>query len=296
MEFALNLVCKVLRVILPEIRIHTWGGYGSQIYGIYLYLELENVIPYRRSRIFVHTSGITERSSEISHYKHIKSTEISDFNSNVLEGDKAKKIEKNVLRTRAEKWIRNFLIISGFLSESNNTHELNRIKPWVLTIRGHYTRIQFNIKTLERLYKAIEGNNQLGERDDCLGIQYRLGDLTKLSNKYPTSPDAILDAIHQIDLGEIKRAIVFSDSLDEALDLLRTKWPNQIFLEGSSAGPEEAILKLCKCNYFIGTTAKLSVWIVVFRVLLLKNSNNFIQENFKEELEAHGILSGITYY
>lgn len=296
MDFALNRIYNVLRTILPEIRIHTWGGYGSQLYGVYLYLELENVIPYRKCRIIVHTSGITERKSEISQYMHIKSTQISDFNPKGLDINQSKKIRKYVLSIKAEKYIRKFLSISGFLSESNTTREFNQIKPWVLTFRGHYTRIKFNIKTLERLYKLIEGDNQIGECDECLGIQYRLGDLTKLSDKFPTSPDAILDAINQINPAEIKRAIVFSDSPDEALNLLRTKWPIKFPLEGANAKPDETILKLCKYNYFIGTTAKLSVWIVVFRVLILKNLNNFMQESFKAELQEHGILKGTTYY
>jgi len=245
----------------------------------------------------VHTSGVTERKSEIRKYKDIKSFEVADYAmKNQFVTIAARGFQQNYIFF-LKTFLKKITLRLGFLSESNTLDELNATKPWVLSLRGHYTRIPFNTDSLRLLFELIDRN--LDEKKvikDNIGIQYRLGDLVSLENKSPVRPQSILTCIQKISITSNPGIQIFSDSLPLALDLLRPLIPDTIEIQGVVAEPDEAIILLSKLPYFIGTTAKLSVWVAVFRSLLLFQSNTYICSSFEKELNSHGVTHLVEYY
>ena len=73
MKFSLN-------TLLPNLRIHSWGGLGSQLFAAHIVLRLKQQYPGRRVRVIVHTSGVTKRYTELNFTRlGIKIIEIDDF-------------------------------------------------------------------------------------------------------------------------------------------------------------------------------------------------------------------------
>ena len=48
-----------------KLRIHCWGGLGSQLYAVALIYDLLKRFPKRKITLYLHTSGATRRHSEI---------------------------------------------------------------------------------------------------------------------------------------------------------------------------------------------------------------------------------------
>lgn len=293
----MNYVNRIIRRILPKIKIHTWGGFGSQLYGVYLYLELERQLTYRRIQVVVHTSGITERRSEIKHIISINSSEILDYKPVDVFHSRTPNGSKCIFVPKMKRGIRKILLISGFLSESNSRSEFDSVKPWVLSLRGHYTGIHFRFDTLSKLYNLIQAGtfNQLEHRHH-IGVHFRLGDLVTLDKKSPTKPELIVSCIQQIEDQSLSIIKLHSDSLHLALSLLEPIIPEGFILEGTRAKSMETLSLLINSSHFIGTTSKISVWVAIFRVILFQNPNTYMQLSFKEHLEAHGVNYGIHYY
>jgi hypothetical protein len=297
MRLSLNFLNRVASRVLPKVQIHTWGGFGSQLYGVYLYFELEKRLPFRRLQIVVHTSGVTERFSEIAKYTNINSVQISDFNSYDRLADGLPNVGSSLTKSKIRKTFRKIALAIGVMSESNVTCELESIRPWILSTRGHYTNLVLDRFLTEKIYCLIQENSITGiQQNQVVGIQYRLGDLVGLENKFPTKPEAIDSCLKKIGNQDIKQILVHSDSLSLAVDLLRPFVPSGISLEGVPVTAEESIILLSNCSHFIGTTAKISVWVAIFRKLLLEKDNTFMQLSFEKQLKGHGITDGINFY
>ena len=50
---------------MPSIKIHCWGGIGSQLFTLALALDLNKRYPKRPIKFIFHTGGVTRRSLEI---------------------------------------------------------------------------------------------------------------------------------------------------------------------------------------------------------------------------------------
>jgi len=57
----------MIRYWVPPIRVHCWGGLGSQLFGWSLYEDLQIRYPSRRIHVYLHQGGVTQRPSEIDH-------------------------------------------------------------------------------------------------------------------------------------------------------------------------------------------------------------------------------------
>ena len=290
---AVHLITTKVKNLTPAIEIHTWGGYGSQLYGLYLTYYLESRYPFRRTRIIVHTSGVTRRPSEISKYKDFDSVEVDDFKGAPIEPLSIPKIS----RFRVRKLIRLAAIRFGFLSESNTAKDLHGMKPWVLALRGHYTEIQFEDESLGKLFLLLSSGT---ERDsltlNSLGIQYRLGDLVTLENKGPVRPELVAQQVNSLlnlHKFEIK---IYSDSGELALKLLSPLINSSVNMKIVEATAEQTINMLSQEEFFIGTSSKISVWVAVFRSLVLGRNGTYMPQSFEKELRAHGVTSQINYF
>ncbi len=65
---------------LPALRVHTWGGFGSQLFTAYLILKLQRDIPQRSIVAVNHTSGVSRRTTEFDFDSlGVASRQIEDF-------------------------------------------------------------------------------------------------------------------------------------------------------------------------------------------------------------------------
>jgi len=174
---------------------------------------------------------------------------------------------------------------TGLLSDLENTKAYDSIKPWLLTVRGHYTRYPFSSADLLKLYEVISSvdSEDLGGESmvDVLTIQYRLGDLLNLPEKGFVDSKLLSDIANFIvDKSRISKTILLTDSPAEAVQLLDTSNHNWKVV---NLAPISTI-KLCvDSSEFIGTNSKISFWITVFRALMNKESH--ITEVFQEKLQ-----------
>ena len=50
------------------LRVHCWGGLGSQLFALAHAYELRKKFPKRKIMLFLHTSGVSERFSELDFF------------------------------------------------------------------------------------------------------------------------------------------------------------------------------------------------------------------------------------
>ena len=69
-----------MKIKFFPISVHCWGGLGSQFFAWATVEKLKIKFPHREIRIILHTSGVTERFSEIDFLsKEITLKQINDY-------------------------------------------------------------------------------------------------------------------------------------------------------------------------------------------------------------------------
>jgi hypothetical protein len=273
---------------MPAVRIHCWGGFGSQLFAILQYWNLQRRFPGRKLVLVIHTSGVTRRDIETeSLLRNIPFKVVDDFERQRGPTTKQLKSSSKIEVIKAKLYILPKVLMktTGLLSDLENTKAYDSIKPWLLTVRGHYTRYPFSSADLLKLYEVISSidSEDLGGESmvDVLTIQYRLGDLLNLSNKGFVDSKLLSDIANSIvDKSHISNTILLTDSPAEAMQLLDTSNRNW---KVANLSPISTI-KLCvDSSEFIGSNSKISFWITVFRALMNKESH--ITEVFQEKLK-----------
>lgn len=272
---------------LRPIRIHCWGGLGSQLFALSLISDLLERFPGRRIVLIQHSGGVTMRDSEINLFlpNRVEIQHLNDFNS--LEAKNLESPSRILLTSR--KLLQLLLIKSGFLATSNTDMEYTRILPWVLTIRGHYayrTASQIFLKNL--LTSLSYKPKQKGEDRYIISLHYRLGDLLSLLEKNPITGYRVVSEINRVSAKQTFPVLkVFSDSTSEAKKLLEE---NGLGVEAIYNSPSTVgVIQEClDSDYFIGTSSKVSFWIITLRnYLMAANSNSLPKGN---EINIHPML------
>jgi hypothetical protein len=250
-----------------KLRVHSWGGLGSQLFALSLIFDLKKIFPKRGVILIHHTSGVSRRLFEIEKLidSNIKLKIIDDFkfiestNSNtkidaILEINKCfKKAVKITLETTK--------IYSNF----DRTKDLKEIKPWTLILRGHYSERKISEEFIKYYFKKLK-NDIESTTTDSLVVHYRLGDLINLPGKSIIPPDNLIEKIRIVLKSyDFKQVTVFSDSIDEARNSL-SQIDNFISnVEFSNSSTMEVMINSISAKYFIGTNSKVSMWIIKFR-------------------------------
>ena len=271
--------------IFSNIYIHSWGGLGSQLFAYSTAEYLGQKYPKKQISIVLHSSGVTKRAPAIDFlgdkYRIIVKDDFDDKSKNNTTVSKSKLKSKQILKIVMEK--------SHLVLEGNSTLEQRKIKPWTLVLRGHYSYAEISKNTLKIMAKKIEDSIQPGLRDNFkkasyIGLHYRLGDLVKLDNKSHIKPDLISTYVLQVAKdNHVNDIHVYSDDLVLARNLLSNKLNDSAFF--NEADIWVAVANLMHSDYFIGTNSKISVWIILFRLLNDPNSWNAIPLSMKENLE-----------
>ena len=271
--------------IFNKIFVHSWGGLGSQLFAYSTAEYLGQRYPKKQISIVLHSSGVTKRAPAIDFlgekYKIIVKDDFDDRLKSDTNVSKSKLILKQILKMIMEK--------SHLVLEGNSTLEQRKIKPWTLVLRGHYSYAEISKNTLRIMAKKIEdliepGFRQNFKKASYIGLHYRLGDLVKLDNKSHIEPTVISTYVLQVaKVNHVTNIHIYSDDLVLARNLLSNELNDSAFFK--EADIWVAIVNLIHSDYFIGTNSKISIWIILFRLLNDPNSWNAIPLSMKENLE-----------
>ena len=129
---------------LPALRVHTWGGFGSQLFTAYLILKLQRDIPQRRILAANHSSGVSRSTTEFDfHYLGVASQEIEDFKEREVTATGF--ISDKGVSGRFFHFLKGltvkFLKGTKIIIEANSDTSFSSINSWTLALRGHYTNI-----------------------------------------------------------------------------------------------------------------------------------------------------------
>lgn len=274
-----------------RIGIHSWGGLGSQLYAVALASEVETRFPNRCICIYVHSSGVTYRTNELSELNSgISLVNINDFKRHSLQAaaERRKFLPRwAISRRQLAGKLLSFFGIVGFVEE---TVDISHLKPWVKDIRGHYSTLSFRKASLERvsLLLRTQGSNVITnlEEQGFHVIHYRLGDLLTHANKPHIELDRIRNSIQASAIHMDRLPILlFSDSPKEAFDRISTFIdPKKLVVMESKAS--EALTYISKSKVFIGTNSKISVWGSILKCLEQNGVEIYLPLEIKHHLQC----------
>jgi hypothetical protein len=269
------------------INIHVWGGLGSQLFALALVEDLAQKFPKRSLRLVFHTGGVTFRKLDIapllSEYQFFVK---DDYVSQTTARDPGRSVNNfSSIVAQSKMLLKKLAVFLGFSSPLDSDRDFQRCKPWIMSVRGHYTYRVVSSFSIEKIVKKAQLSGMpiphIPSSNGVVGIQYRLGDLLDISSKSPIEPDLILQSGISLkkDYPEA-RFLLFSDSLQKAIELLDELGP----IESRNLDPWATITALTENEFFIATNSKISQWVVILRLHLDQNSHNLVPSRFYEEV------------
>jgi len=288
------------------IKVHIWGGLGSQCFAWALAIDLKVKFPTRRVHLIQHDAGVTRRKSEISFLnEEFRITSIQDFVENFSLGVSHSPFD-NIsykVKTRARSIFRKVILSFGIIAQANDDYAFAKLKPWVLSLRGHYSHRTISESTFLAMSKNQHGpfnlkQQQFGEPIEYLGLHWRLGDLRNLKQKKPLDSRRIIDTVKLISKinAQIQEVRIASDSISHALFEFDSNFsfPRNC---SKSTSTIPSLKEMISSNIFVGTNSKLSVWIAIARFYQLKNAISYLPVEIIHHvpLEARTHSSTIIY-
>lgn len=263
--------------LLPKIRVHSWGGFGSQLNTIALVHDLSNRFPKRKIEILMRTGGVHGATFEL------EDLGLNDLNITNLQIRKSNVISENIeldSKLRKLKTLLKYgLYKSGLYSSCNSREDFNSLKPWILTIRGSYNFYPSD-SFLDYLSKKLKSDYNDSYSKYNL-IHYRLGDLITLQTKKPIEEEVIIEQAKQVFLSNLnpKFCVISSDPEIAKNKFAAFNLPYKIdFLY---VKPSDVLKFGLRGTSFIGTNSKMSIWVVMLR-LHSKAGFNLLPRDFKK--------------
>ena len=261
---------------LPVLRVHTWGGFGSQLFTAYLILKLQRDIPQRSILAVNHTSGVSRRTTEFDFDSlGVASRQIEDFKRREVTATGF--IPDKGILGRFFQFLKvltvRFLKGTKIIVEANSDTSFSLIKPWTLALRGHYTNIILEKDLVKDLYELlINSQNHTKVNSSKIVIHYRLGDLLTLKEKSPVSTER-LDAILSSIISKDVVPMLLTDSSQDEF----SKYVSQSSMLQKcipvTLDPLHTLQLCIGADVFVGTGAKISLWAAIFRQFLLKQTS-----------------------
>lgn len=290
---------KFMRRILPAINIHIWGGLGSQLYAIALQVDLSKRYEFREIKFLFHTSGVTRREPELCFYSNTLITK-EDFEK---KNKKSVKLNHNKLIKISKLTIKHFLELFGFTATCNDDTQYDSLKPWVLSIRGHYSKRFISHNSYMKIFQLINIKNSsllnFG-KGNCIGLQYRLGDLLSLHNKSPVDLEILKKTIAKVlDEKSIHQINIYSDSKNTAIQHMNFI-SNKVELEFRDVNAKDTIMECTLSHVFIGTNSKISLWIAFLRIFQDSEKLSYLpssmRDMFSSMISQSELIGKIQYY
>ena len=267
---------RKINSFLPVLRVHTWGGFGSQLFTAYIILKLQRNIPQRRILAINHTSGVSRRTTEFDFDSlGVASRQIEDFKRR--EVTTTGFISNKGILGRYFQFLKvltvRFLKGTKIIVEANSDKSFSSIKPWTLALRGHYTNISLENDLVKDLYELlINSQNYTKANSSEIVIHYRLGDLLTLKEKSPVSTER-LDAILSSIISKDVVPMLLTDSSQDEF----SKYVSQSSMLQKcvpiTLDPLHTLQFCIGAEVFVGTGAKISLWAAIFRHFLLQQTS-----------------------
>ena len=277
----------------PSIKVHCWGGFGSQLNAVALVHRLSERFTHRKITLYIHEGGRHKAVYELQDIdlSNFNIKFMKDFNDNNFIARPNSKINLS----RIAKLL---LAMIGFYNSCDSLKDIQKLKPWVLIIRGSYNLFPTNTFLDFLKYQLREMNN--AENFDVV-IHYRLGDLLKIQEKNPVEASMLVNLLISIGKQQkINKIIVLTSDPDIANSLFK-KIDTEVAatMKFYYAKPIEVLNFGIRGKIFIGTNSKMSLW-----PIWLRTTNNYLDNylpyNFKNDLNFLDQFSvnkfGISFY
>ncbi len=271
--------------ILPALKIHTWGGLGSQLFAIALACDMSERFPKRRIQIVLHTGGVTRRQPEVKTlFPEYNYRLVDDYRPSIESRDSTSINSSLIPRTEIRILVIKLIKVLGLTVSFDNDLEYSRLKPWVISCRGHYSYRTISFSFLRELNQRIQNNSTDLNLSQSCTVHYRLGDLLTLVEKSPIPSDRILSALEQLVRTEdFDSLVIFSDSPQKAFDLFNGVVPLEV--KSPVSDTIEVMANSIDSKFFIGTSSKISFWIAGIRAQI-KNCPSLLPSNNSTQFEG----------
>jgi hypothetical protein len=251
--------------LLPAIRIHSWGGFGSQLFACIVARRLSVRFPRRSIHLIFHSAGVTSRNIEVPEELlcKFKVTFRNDFTSSRIADQYSTKAEN---QNSFWKLAIEFLEKLGLLVRLNFESEFTRIHSHTLAVRGHYSMIDLDSAELNWLETSLEIpvlRNHFTDLGEDLTIHFRLGDLRTLTTKSHIPVNRMAAVANAI--LEVKEVKMFSDSPPQEVEHFLGNTFKVKSLAIFNIDSLQTIRYCTQSKYFIGTNSKISLWITILR-------------------------------
>lgn len=251
----------MFKIKTPTLRIHCWGGLGSQLQALSFYLMVQSKFPNRNLQLILHTGGITERRSEIDFVSgRINLVSIHDF-KNKVEKTNINFLFRFNLRSIIKNLARNIFDYSRFIITNEN--RVMAIMPWTTQVRCSYSNIELSSDLIKNLGEIVQFPTKKID-NNFIGVHLRIGDLVALKPESLVDTSTINKLINNLDQKEkiLNKVIVYSDS-ELNLDSFNSLIGFTIQLRNIDT--INTIFDLTGPRVFIGTNSKVSLWVAIFR-------------------------------
>ena len=276
---------------LPPLRIHSWGGLGSQLFAVALAEDLKVTFPKRALRIVLHTGGVTRRLPEVVEiFPEYEYQYEEDFRPRSEASENISSQSKFNLR----KALIRFLTLLGLLAYCNGDTSTKKLSPWVLSIRGHYSYRSISAKFLIRFAERCQSLNKtlIPDLNETCVTHYRLGDLLTITEKKPVSERAIATEYFRIrNEMSFRKLVVFSDSPSEARERFLALIEDEMLVMDSKTSL--VIANAIQTQYFIGTSSKISFWIAGIRAVVYQKRSSLPFKNVDQYRNLAGDQFGL---
>ena len=243
------------------LKIHCWGGLGSQLLALNYYLRVQELYPRKRIILVLHTGGITARNSEIDFLSNkINLLKVDDYRA----GSNYKQSH-----TTDSNSIFNFVkasikpLANNFRFVITDDKKVLKVKFWTFSVRCTYTSNILRKQDIVHMADILGITSNSAEQN-FTGVHYRMGDLPTLKPSALVPLDSISKIINDLNKAGavIDKVWIYSDSIVENSNL---QLPKEIDSEWKSVDTLQTISELSKAQYFIGTSSKVSLWVAIFR-------------------------------
>ena len=243
------------------LKIHCWGGLGSQLLALNYYLRVQELYPRKRIILVLHTGGITARNSEIDFLSNkINLLKVDDYRAG--SNDKQS-------HTTDSNSIFNFVkasikpLANNFRFVITDDKKVLKVKFWTFSVRCTYTSNILRKQDIVHMANIL-GITSNSSEQNFTGVHYRMGDLPTLKPSALVPLDSVSKVINDlVKAGAvIDKVRIYSDSIIENSNL---QLPKEINSEWKFVDTLQTISELSRSKYFIGTSSKVSLWVAIFR-------------------------------
>jgi len=247
-----------------KLRVHSWGGLGSQLFVLAFIYDLRRKFPKKKILLVHHTSGVSRRLFELDCIleSEISLKVIDDYKPN--QGINQNE-NKNAVRHLLIKIIKNILEKLYIFINIDENPEIDKIKSRTLIIRGHYSKRAISDNYLSYCVEKF-AKHGFHLPTQTLIIHYRLGDLINLPGKSIIDPKYVIEKIRKIaEADKLEQILVYSDTTIEAKKLLSPIENLSNSIQFSDESTFTVMQNAIIAKHFIGTNSKVSFWISKFR-------------------------------